>query len=73
MIETGFTDLEQKFLPKHTTDGHCATSLSSRHWSWAATCATASNGTKVYFVKQLQVANQEGEEGETRIIPMLRE
>ena len=31
------------------------------------------HGTKVYFVKQLQVANQEGEEGETRIIPMLRE
>jgi antirestriction protein ArdC len=31
------------------------------------------HGTKVYFVKQLQVADRNGEEGETRVIPMLRE
>ena len=31
------------------------------------------HGTKVYFVKQLQVADRNGEEGETRIIPMMRE
>jgi antirestriction protein ArdC len=31
------------------------------------------HGTKVYFVKQLQVADRDGEEGETRIIPMMRE
>ncbi|MFY9893240.1 MAG: ArdC-like ssDNA-binding domain-containing protein [Xanthobacteraceae bacterium] len=31
------------------------------------------HGTKVYFVKQLQVANRDGEEGETRIVPMMRE
>jgi antirestriction protein ArdC len=31
------------------------------------------HGTKVYFVKQLQVADQNGEEGETRIVPMMRE
>jgi antirestriction protein ArdC len=31
------------------------------------------HGTKVYFVKQLQVADREGEEGETRIVPMMRE
>jgi antirestriction protein ArdC len=31
------------------------------------------HGTKVYFVKQLQVADRNGEEGETRIVPMLRE
>jgi antirestriction protein ArdC len=30
-------------------------------------------GTKVYFVKQLQVRNGEGEEDETRIVPMMRE
>ena len=30
------------------------------------------HGTKVYFVKQLQVADRDGEEGETRIIPMMR-
>jgi antirestriction protein ArdC len=30
-------------------------------------------GTKVYFVKQLQVADRNGEEGETRIVHMLRE
>jgi antirestriction protein ArdC len=30
-------------------------------------------GTKVYFVKQLQVADRDGEEGETRIVPMMRE
>jgi len=30
-------------------------------------------GTKVYFVKQLQVADRDGEEGDTRIVPMLRE
>src|SRR4051794_38699460 len=29
-----------------------------------------SHGTKVYFVKQLQVADRNGEEGETRIVPM---
>jgi antirestriction protein ArdC len=31
------------------------------------------HGTKVYFVKQLQVADLNGEEGETRIVPMMRE
>ena len=31
------------------------------------------HGTKVYFVKQLQVADRNGEEGKTRIIPMMRE
>jgi antirestriction protein ArdC len=30
-------------------------------------------GTKVYFVKQLQVADRDGEDGETRIVPMMRE
>jgi cyclopropane fatty-acyl-phospholipid synthase-like methyltransferase len=41
-----FRTREQKFLPKHTTDGHRATSLSSRHWSWAATCARASTAPR---------------------------
>jgi antirestriction protein ArdC len=31
------------------------------------------HGTKVYFVKQLQVADRKGEEGKTRIVPMMRE
>jgi antirestriction protein ArdC len=31
------------------------------------------HGTKVYFVKQLQIKNSEGEEPETRLVPMLRE
>ncbi len=31
------------------------------------------HGTKVYFVKQLQVADRDGEEGDTRIVPILRE
>jgi antirestriction protein ArdC len=31
------------------------------------------HGTKVYFVKQLQVADRNSEEGETRIVPMMRE
>ena len=31
------------------------------------------HGTKVYFVKQLQVADRNGVEGETRIVPMMRE
>jgi antirestriction protein ArdC len=31
------------------------------------------HGTKVYFVKQLQVADRNGEEGKTRIVPMMRE
>ena len=31
------------------------------------------HGTKVYFVKQLKVADRDGEEGETRIVPMMRE
>ncbi len=31
------------------------------------------HGTKVYFVKQLQVADQDSEEGKTRIVPMMRE
>jgi antirestriction protein ArdC len=31
------------------------------------------HGTKVFFVKQLQVADRDGEEGETRIVPMMRE
>src|ERR1039458_5129828 len=31
------------------------------------------HGTKVYFVKQLQVADRDGEEGKTRIVPMMRE
>ncbi len=31
------------------------------------------HGTKVYFVKQLQVADRDGEEGETRSVPMMRE
>ena len=31
------------------------------------------HGTRVYFVKRLQVADKDGEEGETRIVPMMRE
>jgi antirestriction protein ArdC len=31
------------------------------------------HGTKVCFVKQLQVADRSGEEGDTRIVPMMRE
>src|ERR1700748_1921341 len=31
------------------------------------------HGTKVYFVKQLQVADRDGEEGNTRIVPMMRQ
>jgi antirestriction protein ArdC len=31
------------------------------------------HGTKVYFVKQLQIKDSDGEENETRLIPMLRE
>jgi antirestriction protein ArdC len=31
------------------------------------------HGTKVYFVKQLHVADRNGEEGDTRIVPMMRE
>src|SRR5450830_1673971 len=31
------------------------------------------HGTKVYFVKQPQVADRDGKEGETRIVPMMRE
>jgi antirestriction protein ArdC len=31
------------------------------------------HGTKVYFVKQLQVIERDGEETETRLVPMLRE
>jgi antirestriction protein ArdC len=31
------------------------------------------DGTKVFFVKQLQVADRDGEEGETRVVPMMRE
>jgi antirestriction protein ArdC len=31
------------------------------------------HGTKVYFVKQLQVADRDGEEDDTRIVPMMRE
>jgi antirestriction protein ArdC len=31
------------------------------------------HGTKVYFVKQLHVADRDSEEGETRIVPMMRE
>ena len=31
------------------------------------------HGTKVHFVKQLQLADRNGDEGETRIIPMMRE
>jgi antirestriction protein ArdC len=31
------------------------------------------HGTKVYFVKQLQVKDRESEEAETRLVPMLRE
>jgi antirestriction protein ArdC len=31
------------------------------------------HGTKVYFVKQLQVTDGEGEESKTRLVPMLRE
>jgi antirestriction protein ArdC len=31
------------------------------------------HGTKVYFVKQLQVKDAEGEEAESRLIPMMRE
>jgi antirestriction protein ArdC len=31
------------------------------------------HGTKVYFVKQLQVADRDGEEGQTRVVPMMRE
>jgi antirestriction protein ArdC len=30
-------------------------------------------GTRVYFVKQLQVADGDGKDGETRIVPMMRE
>jgi antirestriction protein ArdC len=31
------------------------------------------HGTKVYFVKQLQVKGEDGDEADTRLIPMLRE
>src|SRR5262245_4773380 len=31
------------------------------------------HGTKVYFVKQLQVTDGEGDEADTRLVPMLRE
>src|SRR4051812_19032596 len=31
------------------------------------------HGTKVFFVKQLQVKEREGEHDETRLVPMLRE
>ena len=31
------------------------------------------HGTKVYFVKQLQIAGRDGEESEIRIVPMMRE
>jgi antirestriction protein ArdC len=31
------------------------------------------HGTKVFFVKQLQVADRDGEQGETRIVPLMRE
>jgi antirestriction protein ArdC len=31
------------------------------------------HGTKVYFVKQLQLRDCDGEEAETRLVPMLRE
>src|SRR5260370_19065114 len=31
------------------------------------------HGTKVHFVKQLQIKDGEGEEAETRIVPMMRE
>src|SRR3977135_3442363 len=31
------------------------------------------HGTKVYFVKQLQVKDGEGEDAETRLVPMLGE
>jgi antirestriction protein ArdC len=31
------------------------------------------HGTKVYFAKQLQVADRNGEDGETRIVPLMRE
>jgi antirestriction protein ArdC len=31
------------------------------------------HGTKVYFVKQLQIKDSEDEEAETRLVPMLRE
>ncbi len=31
------------------------------------------HGTKIYFVKQLQVTDRDGEESETRIVPMMRE
>ena len=31
------------------------------------------HGTKVYFVKQLQVKDGDGEEAETRLVPMMRE
>src|SRR5262245_48519261 len=31
------------------------------------------HGTKVYFVKQLQVRDRDGDEAETRLVPMLRE
>jgi antirestriction protein ArdC len=31
------------------------------------------HGTKVYFVKQLQVADRSGEEGKTHVVPMMRE
>jgi hypothetical protein len=31
------------------------------------------HGTKVYFVKQLQLADRENEEGETRVVAMMRE
>ena len=30
-------------------------------------------GTKVYFVKQLQITDGEGEEADTRLVPMMRE
>jgi antirestriction protein ArdC len=31
------------------------------------------HGTKVYFVKQLQVKDRDGADAETRLVPMMRE
>jgi antirestriction protein ArdC len=59
----------------------------ARHCGWAAPRFLTFNqaieaggnvrkgerGTKVYFVKQLQIKDGEGEEAKTRLVPMLRE
>ena len=49
-----------------------AFSRSSRRWTWAGTFAKGERGTKVYFVKQLQI-REEADEAPARLVPMMRE